>query len=81
MSKSEWKTFNFSKKRRSGKNDIDKLESVLNEKIKEQSNYATKLLSETNERLKNVISKKKFSEISMAQGVLEGTKKKKKSTN
>lgn len=59
---------------RSGKNEIEQLESVLNEKMKQQSNNASKLLSEANERLKNAIAKKNFAEISMAQGVLEGSK-------
>lgn len=59
---------------RSGKNEIEQLESVLNEKLKQQSNNASKLLSEAKERLKNAIAKKNFAEISMAQGVLEGSK-------
>lgn len=59
---------------RSGKNDIDNLEKVLNDKIKNQSDNATQLLSEANDRLKKAIANKNLTEISLAQGILEGSK-------
>lgn len=58
---------------RAGKNDIEKMESDLNDKIKNQAHNASKLLSEANDRLKNAIATKNLAEISMAQGVLEGS--------
>ncbi|KAG4072501.1 hypothetical protein HA402_012648 [Bradysia odoriphaga] len=57
-----------------GKKDIEKLERELSEKIKNQSNNATKLLAEASERLRIAIAKKDFMEIKMAQGIIEGSK-------
>lgn len=56
------------------KNSIKQIESVLKEKEKENQRNAKKLLEEANERLKAAIHKKNLSEISLAQGMIEGAK-------
>lgn len=47
---------------------------ILSKKRKDQSKNASKLMSEANERLKKAIAKKDLTEISMAQGMMEGAK-------
>lgn len=56
------------------KQSIKDIESVLKEKEKANSHSASKLLDEANNRLKEAIRKKNLSEISLAQGMLEGAK-------
>ncbi|KAJ6639772.1 hypothetical protein Bhyg_12519, partial [Pseudolycoriella hygida] len=55
-------------------NSIKDIENVLKEKEKENSHNASKLLEEANDRLKKAIEKKNLSEISLAQGMIEGAK-------
>lgn len=56
------------------KNSIKDIENILEAKEKENSHSASKLLEEANDRLKEAIRKKNLSEISLAQGMIEGAK-------
>lgn len=57
---------------RLAKDDVERMESALSLKIKDQSNNATTLMAEANQRLKKAIAKKDIKEISIAQGMMEG---------
>lgn len=56
------------------KNSIKDIENVLIAKEKQNSHNANKLLEEANDRLKSAIRKKSLSEVSLAQGMIEGAK-------
>ncbi len=58
----------------SEKTAIQAMESVLKQKEEQSVHNARKLLNEANDRLKRAIQNKNLSEISLAQGMIEGAK-------
>lgn len=54
------------------KNSLKAIETALKEREKDNTQNATTLLKEANDRLKNAIRKKNLTEVSLAQGMIEG---------